>query len=66
MFGGGDAEFDYKVVFAYANYADLGADFERQANGGGREESQEVFDDIDECDDPRVYVATVHRVAQIR
>jgi len=65
-FGGGDAEFDYKVVFAYADYMELGADFEHQANGGGREASRDVFGDIDECDDPRVYLSTVQRAAQIR
>jgi hypothetical protein len=65
-FGGGDAEFDYKVVFAYPNYTELGADFERFANGGGRKESREIFGDIDECDDPRVYIAELQRAAKIR
>jgi hypothetical protein len=65
-FGGGDAEFDYKVVFAYENYIDLGADMERGANGGGREVGQEIFDDIDDCDDARVYVATSRRAAKLR
>lgn len=65
-FGGGDADFDYKVVFAYPNFAELGADFERIANGGGRETSEETFGDIDECDDPRVYLSTNRRMAQLR
>jgi hypothetical protein len=65
-YGGGDAEFDYKVVFAYPNFAELGADFERSANGGGREVSEETFGDIDECDDPRVYVIKNRRMAQLR
>jgi hypothetical protein len=65
-FGGGDAEYDYKVVNAYAKYAELGADFERFSNGRGREASTEIFGDIDECDDARVYVATSRRAAQLR
>ena len=65
-FGGGDADFDYKVVFSYENFTQLGADYERIANGGGREMSQDVFDDIDDCDDARVYVATSRRATKLR
>lgn len=65
-FGGGDAEYDYKVVAAYASFTELGADWERSANGGGREASTAIFGDIDECDDRRVYVATSRRAAQLR
>lgn len=65
-FGGGDSEFDYKVVFGYTDYIELGKDFERFANGGGRKASRELFADIDECDDPRVYIATSVRAAQLR
>jgi len=66
VFGGGGAEYDYKVVNAYANYTELGADWERFANGGGREVSTETFADIDDCDDARVYIATSVRAAQLR
>lgn len=66
VYGGGDAEFDYKVVFSYANYMELGAAFELGANGGGREAGQEIFDDIDECDDARVYIAKNVRAAKLR
>lgn len=65
-YGGGDAEYDYKVVNAYANYTELGADWERFANGGGRDVSAGVFGNIDDCDDARVYVARVRRAAQLR
>jgi hypothetical protein len=65
-FGGGDAEFDYKVVFAYPTFADIGADFEQYANEGGRERSEETFGEIDECDDARVYATTSRRAAQLR
>lgn len=66
MFGGGDADFDYKLVTAYSNFAEIGADFERFANGGGREVSRETFGEIDECDDARVYVLQNRRMARLR
>ncbi len=66
LFGGGGADFDYKVVFSYPDFREIGADFERIANGGGRAVSMEVFADIDECDDARVYVANSVRSAKIR
>jgi hypothetical protein len=66
MFGGGDAEFDYKVVNAYESFVEVGADIEHFANGGGRDVSRGIFGDIDECDDARVYVASSIRKAKIR
>lgn len=66
VWGGGDADFDYKVVFSYPSFEEIGADFERISNGGGREVSQEIFGDIDECDDARVYIAKSIRSAKIR
>jgi len=66
VFGGGDADFDYKVVHAYANFTELGADWERVANGGGRAVSRDIFRDVDDCDDARVYVAESRRSAQLR
>jgi len=62
--GGGD--FDYKVVSGYSNYSELGADWERNANGGGREAGIELFSGVDDCDTARVYVATSRRAAQLR
>jgi hypothetical protein len=66
MWGGGDADFDYKVVFTYPSFEEVGADFERFANGGGREVSREIFGDIDECNEARVYIARSIRSAKIR
>ena len=66
IYGGGDAEFDYKVVFAYPDFKELGANFENYANGGGREKSTEIFGDIDECDDARVYISKNIRSGKIR
>ena len=64
-FGGGDAEYDYKVVNAYENFSELGKDWQHNANGGGREASADIFGDLDECDDARVYLAKSRRAAQI-
>lgn len=66
MYGGGDADFDYKVVFAYPDFVRAGADIEMVLNGGGREVSEAIFGDIDECDDARVYVTKSIRTGKIR
>jgi hypothetical protein len=66
MFGGGDADFDYKVVFAYPDFEQVGSDVEKFANGGGRDKSREIFGDIDECDDARVYATRNIRSGKIR
>jgi hypothetical protein len=66
LFGGGDAEFDYKVVSAYPDFEAVGADVQRYTNEGGRDVSREVFGDIDECNDARVYVTRSIRTGKIR
>lgn len=66
VYGGGDQDFDYKIVGAFQNFADLGAVWERNANGGGTAVSIELFGNLDDCDDARVYIATSRRAAQIR
>jgi hypothetical protein len=65
-YGGGDSDYDYKVVSAYEDFGAFGSDWEQFANGGGREASMGIFDDVDECDDARVYLATSVRAAQLR
>ncbi|MEO1204556.1 MAG: hypothetical protein AAFX10_17775, partial [Pseudomonadota bacterium] len=65
-FGGGDQDYDYKVVTAYPSFVEFGKDWEMFANGGGRAASMEIFDDVDDCDDARVYVARSVREAQLR
>jgi hypothetical protein len=64
--GGGDQDFNYKIVSAYENYTQYGKDWEHGANGGGRAVSVGLFGDLDDCDDARVYVATSIRAAGIR
>jgi len=66
MFGGGDADFDYKVVSAYASFEEVGSDIENFANEGGRDVSRDVFARIDDCDDARVYLVESIRSARIR
>jgi hypothetical protein len=66
VFGGGDQDYDYKVVTAFPSMVELGADWEQFANGGGRAASMDIFNDIDECDDARVYIAKSRRAAQLR
>jgi len=65
-YGGGDSEFDYKVVFGYTDFVEVGSAFEHFANGGGRDVSRGIFGDLDECDDARAYVATSQRAATLR
>jgi hypothetical protein len=66
VFGGGDAEFDYKEVAAYQNYADLGADYERMGNGGLFRQGQALFEHLVQCDDARVYNVQNRRFVDIR
>ena len=66
MNGGGNQDFDYKIISAYENYTEYGKDWEHSANGGGRAVSMGLFNDLDDCDDSRVYVATSIRSAGIR
>ncbi len=66
QYGGGDADYDYKIVEAYADFIELGKDWERGANGGGREKSMSLFSHLDDCEDARIYAAASRRVAQLR
>lgn len=66
VYGGGTAEFDFKLLTVYPNYASLGADFERIGNGElWRKRSELVGDQVD-CDESRVYDAKMRRAAKIR
>ena len=66
VYGGGDQDYDYKIMTAYPNFKEVGADWEQVANGGGRAKSQAIFGDLDECDDERVYVARNIRSVNLR
>ena len=66
VFGGGGAEFNYKEVSAYQNYAQLGADYERMGNGGLFRQGQALFDHLVECDEARVYNVQSRRFVNVR
>ncbi len=65
-YGGGDAEFDFKLLSVYPNYASLGADFERITNGELWRKRMELLGEQIDCDESRVYDARLRRAAQIR
>ena len=60
-YGSGSTDMDYYVVAAYANYTELGKDFERFTNGGGWMKAAEFFDGVADCDGARVYEAKLVR-----
>jgi hypothetical protein len=59
--GIGSADFDYYVVTAYSNYADLAATTEILTNGGGWMEAAKIFADVVSCDGPHVYNSQLRR-----
>lgn len=64
--GGGEREFDFKLLGVHANHASLGADLELLGNGGLWRKRMELFDDQFDCDVSRVYDAKLRRAAQVR
>ena len=66
VYGGGGEEFDFKLVYAYENYSELGADYERMGNGRLFEQSQALFDHLVDCDSSRVYDARNRRWVDVR
>lgn len=61
VFGGGGAEFDFKLVDGFDNYTALGEYYDLYGNGGGYQKHGELVGELYECDDSRVYNATVQR-----
>ncbi|MDX1515431.1 MAG: hypothetical protein R3288_01255 [Woeseiaceae bacterium] len=60
-FGGGDAEYDFKLVDAFDNFAAVGRMYDLYGNGRGFEKHGELVGELYECDESRVYLATVRR-----
>jgi hypothetical protein len=60
VYGGGGADFDFKIVHAYDNYADLGHDWDLYAEGDYLKNT-ELTGAAYECDDRRVYNGTIRR-----
>lgn len=65
-YGGGGEEFSFKWLEAYANLADLGADYERYGNGGGFATYGRLMGHLIECDSSRAYLAQSRRYVQLR
>lgn len=59
--GSGTIDFDYYMVTAYDNYADMGATAEIMTNGGGWMEAAKTFAGVVSCDGPRVYNSQLRR-----
>jgi hypothetical protein len=60
VYGGGGAEFDFKMLQGYDDFSALGEDWERIAKGD-YVKAGEFNPDLYECDDARVYLGTVRR-----
>ena len=60
VYGGGGAEFDFKIVNGYSNFADLGSNWDLFASGD-YVKAGEIAGGLYECDDARVYAATLRR-----
>lgn len=60
-YGGGDVEFDFKMVSSWDNNAERGRDYDLYANGGGYQKRGEIMGDMLSCNVSRVYDGTVHR-----
>jgi hypothetical protein len=55
---GGEVDYDFKMVTAHANYASLGADYERYLNGRGFMKAAEIVGNTFDCGTSRVYRST--------
>jgi len=65
-YGGGGEEFDFKWLESFANFEELGADFDRYGTGGGYKVAGELFGGLLDCDSSRAYLAKNRRHAQLR
>jgi hypothetical protein len=61
VFGAGGAEFDFKIVEGFDNFTALGKYYDLYGNGGGYQKHSEMIGELYECDDARVYNATILR-----
>lgn len=66
VYGGGDTEFDFKIVTVYSNYAEQGADLERMGNGELWRKRMELVGDQFSCNVSRVYDGKSRRSAKLR
>ncbi len=62
VYGGGDAEFDFKLMEGYENHAELGMGYEMYGTGGAWVKHMETVAGMYECDESRVYNGRTRRV----
>ena len=58
---GGGAEFDFKLIQGFDNHTELGEDYQRYIDRTDWEKESELLGGLRDCDDARVYQATVRR-----
>lgn len=61
VYGGGGAEFDFKLIQGFDNHTELGEDYQRYIDRTDWDKEGELLGELLECDDARVYQATVRR-----
>jgi hypothetical protein len=61
MFGGGDENYDYKIVTAHPDYVSLGNDHNNYTNGEGWKVGREMSQGVVSCNTPRVYDSVLRR-----
>jgi hypothetical protein len=66
VYGGGDEDFDFKIITVYPNYAEQGADLERVGNGELWRKRMELVGDQFDCNVSRVYDGKLRRGAKLR
>lgn len=66
VFGGGEADFDFKLLNVHRNHASLGADLERLANGELWRKRMGLLGEQIDCDVSRVYDGRLRRSSQLR
>ncbi|MFQ3324830.1 MAG: hypothetical protein ACI90U_002661 [Pseudomonadales bacterium] len=64
-FGGGDVDFDFKMVQGYTNYVDFGNAFDAYGTGGGVMKARQIFGDIVHCNVARLYNMQLRRPVKL-
>ena len=60
-YGGGDADFDFKIVSGYDSHTEMGDDYELYVKRADYFKYGELLGSLIECDDARLYNGTVRR-----
>jgi hypothetical protein len=60
-YGGGDFDFDFKMVSAWDNHTENGQDYQRYGDQQDWDKESELIGDLMDCDVARLYDARVRR-----